>query len=139
MKIKNVIDSTGASRQTIHYYLREGLLPKPRKTNSNQAEYDQMHVDRILLIKDLKDRFFLPLSVIKEVIGSMGNLDRNDSMLRLKAENLAPLTQFLPETIINEKSFLKETGLSAQRLSHFEKYGIISPTVINGKKIYLSG
>jgi DNA-binding transcriptional MerR regulator len=41
MKIKDLIYQTGASRQMIHYYLREGLLEKPQKTKLNQAEYSQ--------------------------------------------------------------------------------------------------
>ena len=136
MKIKGVIDSTGVSRQTIHFYLREGLLPKPRKMNLNQAEYDQGHIERLRLIKELRERFFLPLSVIKEIIGHMKDFNRNDSMLRVKAENFTPLAQFLPERVGSEEAFLEETGLSAQRLAHFEEFGIITPIVINGQKVY---
>lgn len=136
MKIKDLIYLTGVSRQTIHYYLREGLLPKPKKTKLNQAEYDQEHVERLLLIKELQERFFLPLSVIKEIILNMRDFNRTDSSLRVKAENFTPLAQFLPDRVEGESSFLNETGLSSDRLAHFEEFGIITPLVTGGKKIY---
>lgn len=136
MKIKDIINQTGASRQTIHYYLREGILPKPKKTNLNQAEYGQEHIERLLLIRELQERFFLPLSVIKGVISNMSNLDRSDFFLRVKAEHFKPKSQFLPEQIVGEENFLKETGLTVSRLTDFEKYGIISPTIKRGRKVY---
>jgi DNA-binding transcriptional MerR regulator len=136
MKISELIDQTGASRQTIHYYLREGLLQKPEKINFNQATYGQEHVERLLLIKELQERFFLPLSIIKGVVANMQNLNRSDSTLRVKAESFIPREQFLPEPIRGERAFLKETGMAAERLTDFEKCGIISPTLIRGQKIY---
>jgi DNA-binding transcriptional MerR regulator len=136
MKMKDLIDQTGASRQTIHYYLREGLLEKPEKTKLNQAEYSQQHVERLLFVKELQECFFLPLSVIKGVITTMHDLNRSDSFLRVKAENFKPREQFLPERIIGEKAFLAETGMTAERLADFERYGIISPMVTRGRKVY---
>jgi DNA-binding transcriptional MerR regulator len=136
MKIKELIDQTGVSRQTIHYYLREGLLQKPKKTKLNQAEYGQDHVERLLLVKELQERFFLPLSVIKGVISTMHDLNRSESFLRVKAENFKPREQFLPERIVGEEAFLTETGMTAERLGDFEGYGIISPTITRGRKIF---
>jgi DNA-binding transcriptional MerR regulator len=136
MKMKELMDQTGVSRQTVHYYLREGLLQQSEKTNSNQAEYGPQHVERLHLIKELQERFFLPLLVIKGVIANMQEMNRSDSTLRVKAEYFNPREQFMPERIQGEQAFLSETGMTAERLADFERYGIISPTVTRLHKIY---
>ena len=66
MKIGELVKRTGVPKETIHYYIREGLLRKPRKSGSNVAEYTEGHVERILLVKELRDIFFLPIHDIKK-------------------------------------------------------------------------
>ena len=55
MKIKELVERTKVSKETVHYYIREGLLPKPRKLGRNIADYDERYIDRILLIKEIQD------------------------------------------------------------------------------------
>ncbi len=59
---------SGVSVQTIHYYIREGLLEPPTKTSRNMAYYDPQCVDEIRFIKELQNKRFLPLAVIKTMI-----------------------------------------------------------------------
>ena len=59
---------TGINRQTIHYYLREGLLQPPVEKLRNSAWYDERHVARLLLIRDLRETQFLPLRAIRAII-----------------------------------------------------------------------
>lgn len=40
MKISKLVDRTNVSKQAIHSYINEGLLPKPAKTGRIDAEYD---------------------------------------------------------------------------------------------------
>ena len=68
MKLKELIKTTGVSRETIQFYLRDGILPKPRKRTGAQADYNESYVDLIKLIKDLQENHFLPLSVIKKIV-----------------------------------------------------------------------
>ncbi|HEV8320226.1 MAG TPA: MerR family transcriptional regulator [Myxococcota bacterium] len=68
MRIAELSRRTGVSRETIHFYLREGLIPRPRKTGRNMAYYDQAHVEHIQVIKRLQNEKYLPLSVIKRVL-----------------------------------------------------------------------
>ncbi|MBT6613032.1 MAG: MerR family transcriptional regulator, partial [Deltaproteobacteria bacterium] len=53
MKISELVKSTGVSKETIHYYIREGLLRKPRKTGRNVAQYGEEYVEQIRTIKAL--------------------------------------------------------------------------------------
>ena len=69
MTIGELSKRTGLSTQTIHYYLKEGLLPDPVKTSKTWAYYTYDHVERINMIKNLKERYFFPLKVIKGIRG----------------------------------------------------------------------
>ena len=68
MRIAELARRAGVSRETIHFYLREGLLPRPRKTGRNMAYYDEGRVEHIQAIKRLQNEKYLPLSVIKKVL-----------------------------------------------------------------------
>ena len=68
MRIGELAERTGISRETIHFYLREGLLPRPRKAGRNMAFYEDAHVERLLLIKRLQNEKFLPLARIKDLL-----------------------------------------------------------------------
>ncbi len=64
MKIRELTKRTGISKETIHHYIREGLLRKPRKTGKNTADYSEVYVRQVRLIKELRDNYFLPLLVL---------------------------------------------------------------------------
>ena len=67
MKISELEERTGIPRETIHYYIREGLLPAPMKKGLRLAYYDESYVNLIDLIKKLQEERYLPLSVIKSL------------------------------------------------------------------------
>jgi len=136
MRIKELIEATGTSRQTIHYYVREGLMPRPKKTSRNQAVYNQVHIDRIQLIKELHEQFFLPLATIKKIFQKQKSDTNGGSLLKTKTEYFKPLDQFLPQEIHGETEFLRITGISPDRLLDFEKWEIIEPNIVDGQKVY---
>jgi DNA-binding transcriptional MerR regulator len=47
MKIRERVKRTGFPKETIHFYIREGLLPEPRKSGVNAAEYNERYADQI--------------------------------------------------------------------------------------------
>ncbi len=73
MKMKELEARTGVSRESIRYYIREGLLPQPKKPKRNVAEYGALHVERTQLIKRLQDEHFLPLKVVKKVLNKVAD------------------------------------------------------------------
>jgi len=66
--MKDLETRTDVSREAIHFYLREGLLPEPERPKRNVAHYNEGHVARIKLIKRLQEERFLPLSVIRQML-----------------------------------------------------------------------
>ena len=67
-KMAELVRRTGLKKETIHFYINNDLLPKPRKTERNVAYYDDSYVERIKLIKELQLKYFLPLRVVKQIV-----------------------------------------------------------------------
>ena len=60
--------ASGVGRETIRYYIREGLLPEPDRASRNSASYSDAHVARLRAIKRLQEERFLPLAVIRSLL-----------------------------------------------------------------------
>lgn len=137
MKLSELSKVSGVSKDTIHFYIREGLLPKPKKRNRNQAVYDESFVERIRLIKELQDKLFLPLSEIKKIVTRHKSTESfSESLEQLKSEYFRPIKQMTPEAIEGEEAFREATGLGAKWLAKSEEWLIITPEIRNGVKHY---
>jgi DNA-binding transcriptional MerR regulator len=136
VKISELVKRTQVSKETIHYYIREGLLPRPRKLGKNVADYGESYVERIRLIKEFQDHRFLPLSVIKRVLKYKKGSPERESFLQLHTDYFRPVDQLLPTEIVGEEDFRKATGLGRKWLDKMEEWGIITPELHEGQKIY---
>ena len=73
LKMSELAERSGVSSGTVKHYLREGLLGDPAevvRTSRNMAYYPEGYVERVRLIKRLQEERFMPLRVIRELIGS---------------------------------------------------------------------
>ncbi|MDI6754504.1 MAG: MerR family transcriptional regulator [Thermodesulfobacteriota bacterium] len=136
MKIRELVKHAGVSKESVHYYIREGLLPKPRKQGRNVAEYDDGYIERIRLIKELQDHYFLPIAVIKNIFKNQKKSSEVQSFLDLRREYFRPVDQFLPSEISGEEPFMEATGLGGKWLAKMEEWKIITPEVRNSQKVY---
>ncbi|WP_164157325.1 MerR family transcriptional regulator [Sandarakinorhabdus rubra] len=66
--MRDLEKASGVGRETIRFYIREGLLPEPDKPSRNSARYSDVHVARLKAIKRLQEERFLPLSVIRTLL-----------------------------------------------------------------------
>lgn len=62
-----LIQRSGVSRQTIHFYLRKGLLPKPVRTSRTYALYPPLAVELLELIKLCQSELRLSLDEIGKI------------------------------------------------------------------------
>jgi DNA-binding transcriptional MerR regulator len=138
MKLRELVKATGVSRETIQFYLREGVLPKPRKRDGGQADYDQRYVGLIHRIKDLQENHYLPLSVIKSILKRLKKASPDEEhFFKMQSEFFSPVSQFLSvKEVTGEDEFRRATGLGPKWLSRAEDWGIVTPRVIDGKKVY---
>jgi DNA-binding transcriptional MerR regulator len=91
--MKDLIAETGLTRDTIHFYIAEGLVPPPTRKRRNMAWYGPEHLQRLNVIKTLQQERFLPLKAIKAVLqhgehdaGISFTAGQADLIARLKAE-----------------------------------------------------
>src|SRR5580704_13732206 len=68
VSMKVIIQRSGMSRQTIHFYIRKGLLPKPRRVSRTHALYSQDTLDLLEIIKECQSRLRLSLDEIVKIM-----------------------------------------------------------------------
>lgn len=134
MRIAELSRRSGTSKETIHFYLREGLLRKPKKTSRNMAYYDETHVEQLKLIKRLRTESYLPLQVIKKVLkeGKLGqsarHLDLSGGLFGQGAR-----AQFEP---ITKKELAERTSVTEKQIDVYEEAGLLKPTKDGRTKRY---
>lgn len=140
MKLRELVDKTGVSTETIQFYLREGILPKPRKRGRAQADYGEHYVELIYLIKNLQEKHFLPLSVIKKTIKKLKKLSPSEErFFHMQSEFFSPVGHLLfQQDVIGGGLFMEVTGLGKKWLAKAESWGIITPEDRGGEKVYSS-
>ena len=137
MKISELTKRTGISKETIHHYIREGLLRKPRKTGKNTADYSEAYVRQVRLIKELRDNYFLPLPIIKKIIQEQKRqTPAEQSSFQVQSEYLRPLERFFPHEIVGQDAFQEATGLGRYWLDRLEEWGIISARISGEDRVY---
>ncbi|MGE5416888.1 MAG: MerR family transcriptional regulator [Acidobacteriota bacterium] len=129
-KMSDLVRLTGVSKQTIHYYLREGILLPPVKSSRNMAYYDESTVDDILFIKELQEKRYLPLSVIKEILKARReghDLGAEDHLLMMD-QLLNQVRDGEAAESWDKSAFLAETGLTKKEMDQLCRIGVISPS-----------
>ena len=79
MRMAELSRRSGVPTGTIKYYLRAGLLPPGQPTAPNQAEYDQQHLDRLDLIRALREAAGLSIAAISRVFAAMDAYQQDTS------------------------------------------------------------
>ncbi len=129
LKMRELSKLTGVPPGTIRYYINEGLLPKPLKTHRNMAYYDESYVGRIKLIRELQEKRFLPLSVIKEMLEQSENpMNREEIKTILELEgklfkNIHSLPKFQPPTV---EELSERADVAIETIEDLERSGVIS-------------
>lgn len=68
MKMKEFSLLSGVKRQTIHYYLRENLLPPPVKTGKTMSLYTDFHLECLAMVRKLREEENVPISIIRNEV-----------------------------------------------------------------------
>ena len=138
MKISQLVKRTGVPKETIHFYIREGILRKPRKSSVNTAEYNESYVDQIKLIKDLRDNYYLPIPEIKKIVKDFRKQSPSDQAIsQFYSRFFRPADRLFAKEIKGREDFRQETGLGKKWLAKAEEWGVITPEILDGgEKVY---
>jgi DNA-binding transcriptional MerR regulator len=137
VKISELVERTAIPKETIHYYIREGVLRKPKKTGRNIADYNESYVEQIRIIKGLQDNYFLPLSLIKKIIKKQKKQSISEkSSFEFLKEYFKPLDRLLISEVAGREAFRKATGLSRKWLAKMEEWAVITAEIKDGHPVY---
>jgi len=79
LTIAELVQRTQVPPATVHYYLRQGLLPKPKQPAPNRFLYDERHVRALRLIRILRERRGLPLAMIRRILPELLALEQEEA------------------------------------------------------------
>ena len=71
MRLAELSRLSGVPRSTIKFYIREGMLPAGAPRGRNQATYGPAHLERLALIRALREVAGLRLEVVARVTGQL--------------------------------------------------------------------
>ena len=129
MRIGELAKASGVTVQTIHFYMREGLLPPPTKTAPNMAYYGPEYLEDIRLIKELQSERYLPLGLIRQLLEAKREGYDLDHLREMRQaldwafsdgegqKDTVPMS--LPEYVLH-------TGLSVDVVRKLEDLGLIT-------------
>lgn len=129
LRMKDLCDQTGLSRQVIHFYIREGLLPPGLKASRNSAFYGDIHIERLQLIRRLQAERFLPLRAIRAVLDEdSGPFTREQrawirDLKAASASSLARGSDRLEKVAV--EPLLAEYGITQQELDEMSGMGLV--------------
>lgn len=138
LKISELARESGFPISTIRHYINEGLIGNPREKSRNMAYYDPEAVPRISLIKRLQDELFLPLKLIKKLLGPGSDLSFEEYTLFLEVrDRLEEHGDLLPKIgSIPQSEIAQHLDISEEEFGLMEKSGVVSPDIIDDEKYY---
>ena len=138
MRMRELSEASGISKTTIKYYIREGLIPRPIKTHPNSAYYNDTHLKAILSVRELRSKRFLPLSVIKEIVGhgkEQLSIEEVRTLTQMEGRLFHDLNEKPPIKPVTLKQLQARTGASLKDIKGLVEHRILDP-IQKGKREY---
>lgn len=125
-RMKDLCELTGLSRQTIHFYIQQGLLPEGAKTGKNMAWYGDEHLERLALIKRLQDERFLPLKAIRALlVGETAHLEPAKRAHLAEVASRFDATPAAPPTMIDAAEVAAQHGIELAEIERMAELGVV--------------
>jgi DNA-binding transcriptional MerR regulator len=125
MRMRELEKASGISRETIRFYIREGLLPEPQRSHRNSATYTEEHLARLLSIRRLKDERFLPLSVIRTLFS--GGTEWIEPEMLPGIEHLLHMRLDAEGERLDAQAFCAQLGGDPDHLADTIAAGVVKP------------
>lgn len=129
LRMADLVRLTGIPKETIHFYMREGLLPPAEKTSRNMAWYSSQHVHTLTVIRDLQDKHLLPLKAIKALLYDKDNYSFTPAQQalieRIRQQRLADLVSASRPGEASVAVLAEQLQISSQELAELRQTGMI--------------
>lgn len=133
IKIGELARKSGVPISTIHFYVKEGLLPPPEKVNKKMAYYDELCLKKLQAIQHLKEKRYYPLAIIKNILRRIDDGFTFDEAVMVEDALFDPMAEG-EEGIVDRAELLKLTGLKPEQLDEVERLGLVMPYFKEGSK-----
>jgi DNA-binding transcriptional MerR regulator len=128
LKMSELAERSGVSAATIKHYLREGLLGSDDdvvRTSRNMAYYPPEFVERVKLIKRLQEERFMPLRVIRELLGR--DPDRVVRLIELEDRILERAIEASDSRRVSRAEARRTYDMPQNVLDRLESLAILTP------------
>jgi DNA-binding transcriptional MerR regulator len=126
MRIDELARRAGVPTRTIRYYTQQGLL-NPPMLKGRVGFYDDAHVDRLRLIKELQEKRFLPLAVIKSVMRHYESGTNLETMLTPLDILFQPRWDTSDRVELTRQDLAVAAGVDAKTVDAAEEMGFLFP------------
>ncbi len=126
MRIDDLAQRAGVPSRTIRYYTQQGLLPPP-ELRGRVGYYSDTHLERLRLIKELQEKRFLPLNVIRNVIRKFEAGADLDAMLAPLDMVFAPRWSSEHSPELTREQLADQAGVSQDVVEEAEAMGFLFP------------
>lgn len=126
MRIDDLAQRAGVPTRTIRYYTQQGLLPSP-KLKGRVGYYDERHLDRLRLIKELQEKRYLPLSVIQSVMRHFEAGADLETMLAPLDMVFQPRWDAIERREFTRAELAKQAGVESSVVDAAEDMGFLFP------------
>ena len=123
LRIGELSRQSGISKELIHHYLRQGLLPPPARS----ARYGTRHLRLLRWIKRLREERFLPLPVIRQLADAHGHDPERLELLLLSGPD--PGTE---GALVSLDELCVQAGIDSGTAASWVELGLLRPTADDG-------
>jgi DNA-binding transcriptional MerR regulator len=125
---------SGMPSRTIRFYNTQGMLPPPTM-RGRVAYYDEEHLFRLNIIKELKEQQNLPLETIKQLLEIRAKYGEVQMNLALKQRLQRSLTG-RQEVPLSKEALMQQTGASEKWIDELTDQDLLFPTKTENELIY---
>lgn len=137
--ISEVALRTGTPIATIKFYIREGLLPRPRTAGRTVGRYDAAFVSRLELIRELRSRFRLSLREIADILAEAGpgaTLTEIELRLRARERLDGAIDPAFAEPPVPHERLIERASLVPADVAELTRLGLLTPIKVDGAVVY---
>ncbi len=139
--ISEVAERTGVPIATIKFYIREGLLPRPRTSGRTVGRYDGVFVNRLELVRELRNRFRLSLREIMALLaesgtGSAPTLTELELRLLSRERLDGAIDPTHSQPPVAAARLIERSSLVPEDVAELIKCGLLTPIKVDGAVVY---
>ncbi|MFO0579567.1 MAG: MerR family transcriptional regulator [Polyangia bacterium] len=137
--ISEVALRTGTPIATIKFYIREGLLPRPRTAGRTVGRYDAAFVSRLELVRELRSRFRLSLREIADLLAEAGpgaTLTEIELRLRARERLDGAIDPAFAEPPVPHDRLIERASLVPADVADLTRLGLLTPIKVDGAVVY---